>query len=205
MSSPRLHLTSLAPVVALAALAGVTYWLLQATLPPPGESVVHPKTHTPDYFADDFSVSELDQSGATQYRLTAARLVHYEDDEISALTDPAMRAFQPGKPVVTATAKRGTVNGNVSIVDLYDNAKITRAAGVGDPPMEADSEHFRVLVNDDVIETEKPVKLQRGLSIANATNGMKYNNVTRVIDLYGNVRGTIAASNTSGGPPGQPK
>ncbi len=203
--SPRIHLSSSLPIVALAALAGATYWLLQATLPPPGESVVHPKTHSPDYFADNFSVTELDQTGATQYRLTAARLVHYEDDETSILSSPAMRAFQPGKPVVTATAQRGTVNGDVSIVDLYDNARILRAAGAGDPPMQADSEHFRVLVNDDVIETEKPVKLQRGLSIANATNGMKYNNVTRVIDLYGNVRGTIAASDTSGRPSGQSK
>ncbi|WP_186110956.1 LPS export ABC transporter periplasmic protein LptC [Burkholderia gladioli] len=202
---PRLHLSSLLPILALAALAGVTYWLLQATLPPPGEAVARPKTHSPDYFADNFSVTELDQSGATQYRLTAAKLIHYEDDETSQLTQPAMRAFQPGKPVVTATSKRGTVNGDVSIVDLYDDAKILRAAGASDPPMEADSEHFRVLVNDDVIETEKPVKLQRGLSIANATNGMKYNNVTRVIDLYGNVRGTIAASDVSGGPSGQSK
>ncbi|WP_255214081.1 LPS export ABC transporter periplasmic protein LptC, partial [Burkholderia pseudomallei] len=46
---------------------------------------------------------------------------------------------------------------------------------------------------------------QRGLSIANAAAGMKYNNVTRVIELYGNVRGTIAASDTSGGAAGQPK
>ncbi len=202
---PRLHLSSLLPILALAALAGVTYWLLQATLPPPGEAVARPKTHTPDYFADNFSVTELDQSGATQYRLTAAKLIHYEDDENSDLTQPAMRAFQPGKPVVTATAKRGTVNGDVSIVDLYDDARILRAAGAGDPQMQADSEHFRVLVNDDVIQTEKPVKLQRGLSIANATNGMKYNNVTRVIELYGNVRGTIAAADVSGGPSGQSK
>ncbi|MEX3629372.1 MAG: LPS export ABC transporter periplasmic protein LptC [Burkholderia sp.] len=201
---PRLHLNSLLPILALAALAGVTYWLLQATLPPPGEAVARPKTHSPDYFADNFSVTELDQSGATQYRLTATKLIHYEDDETSQLSLPAMRAFQPGKPVVTATSKRGTVNGDVSIVDLYDDARILRAAG-GDPPIEADSEHFRVLVNDDVIETEKPVKLQRGLSIANATNGMKYNNVTRVIDLYGNVCGTIAASDVSGGPSGQSK
>ncbi|AOR68692.1 LPS export ABC transporter periplasmic protein LptC [Burkholderia stabilis] len=197
--------TQLLPLAAVAALAGITWWLLQATLPPPGEGVAQPKRHTPDYFADNFSVTELDQSGTTQYRLTAANLIHYEDTENSDLTDPAMRAFQPGKPVVTTTAKRGTVNGDVSIVDLYDDARILRAAGGGDPQMQADSQHFRIFVNDDVIQTEKPVKLQRGLSLVNATDGMKYNNVTRVIELYGNVRGTIAASDTSGGSKGQPK
>jgi len=124
--------------------------------------------------------------------------VHYEDDENSDLTSPAVRAFQPGRPIVTATGERGTVNGDASIVDLYDNARIVRAAGAGDPEMQADSVHFRVLVNDDVIETEKPVKLRRGLSIATAS-AMNYNNVTRVMQLFGNVRGAIAASDMSGG------
>jgi lipopolysaccharide export system protein LptC len=130
-------------------------------------------------------------------------MVHYEDDEDSDLTQPAIRAFQPGKPIITATGDRGKVNGDASIVNLYDNARILRAAGMGDPAMQADSEHFRVLVNDDVIETEKPVKLQRGLSVMTAS-GMNYNNVTRVMQLFGNVRGAIAASDASGGSLKQP-
>ncbi|TDN68434.1 LPS export ABC transporter periplasmic protein LptC [Paraburkholderia sp. BL10I2N1] len=199
----RFRLTSLIPLVTMAALAGITYWLLQATLPPPNEGAPHGKSHTPDYFADNFSVSELDQSGATQYRLTATHLVHYEDDENSDLTNPAIRAFQPGKPIVTATGERGTVNADASIVNMYDNARILRAAGNGDPAMQADSEHFRVLVNDDVIETEKPVKLQRGLSVMTAS-GMNYNNVSRVMQLFGNVRGAIAASDSAGGSLRQP-
>jgi len=193
----RFRWTSLIPLVAMAALAGITYWLLQATLPRQDEGVIRPKQHTPDYFADNFSISELDQSGATQYRLTASKLIHYEDDEVSNLTMPAIRAFQPGKPVVTATGDRGTVNGDASIVDLYGNARIVRDAGAGDPRMQADSTHFRVLVNDDVIETEKPVKLQRGLSIMTAS-GMNYNNVTRVMQLFGNVRGAIAPADSGG-------
>ncbi|MEK6294340.1 MAG: LPS export ABC transporter periplasmic protein LptC, partial [Paraburkholderia tropica] len=96
------------------------------------------------------------------------------------------------------TGLRGTVNGDASIVDLYDEARILRAAGVGDPEMQADSEHFRVLVNDDVILTEKPVKLRRGLSVMTATNGMNYNNVTRDIQLFGNVRGAIAPADSGG-------
>jgi lipopolysaccharide export system protein LptC len=199
----RSRLTSLLSLVAMAALAGITYWLLQATQAPANEGTPHRKTHTPDYFADSFSVSELDQSGTTQYRLTATKMVHYEDDENSDLTHPAIRAFQPGKPIVTATGERGTINGDASIVDLYDHARILRAPGYGDPQMQADSAHFRVLVNDDVILTEKPVKLQRGPSVMTA-RGMNYNNVTRVMRLFGNVRGAIAASDASGGSLRQP-
>ena len=194
----KFRLTSLVPLVCVAALAGFTWWLLQAVQPREKEAAPRALTHTPDYFADNFSVSELDQSGATQYRLTATHMVHYEDDENSDLTNPAVRAFQPGKPIVTATGERGTVNADASIVNLYDNARILRAAGAGDPEMQADSEHFRVLVNDDVILTEKPVKLRRGQSVMTATSGMNYNNVTRVIQLFGNVRGAIAPADSGG-------
>ncbi|RDU99893.1 LPS export ABC transporter periplasmic protein LptC [Trinickia dinghuensis] len=190
--------TSLVSLIALAALAGGTYWLLQATRPPASQDENGPMTHTPDYFAGNFSVSELDESGTTQYRLTATKMVHYEDDENSDLTRPAIRAFQPGKPIVTATGDRGTVNGDASIVDLYDNAHIVRAAGAGDPEMQADSSHFRVFVNDDVIVSKNPVKLRRGPSVATA-DAMNYNNVTRVMQLFGTVRGYIAASDISGG------
>ena len=194
----KFRLTSLVPLVCVAALAGFTWWLLQAVQPREKEAAPRPLTHTPDYFADNFSVSELDQSGATQYRLTATHMVHYEDDENSDLTNPAVRAFQPGKPIVTATGERGTVNADASIVNLYDNARILRAARAGDPEMQADSEHFKVLVNDDVILTEKPVKLRRGQSVMTATSGMNYNNVTRVIQLFGNVRGAIAPADSGG-------
>lgn len=198
MRQQKFRLTALVPLVCVAVLAGFTWWLMQAVKPRENEPPPRPLTHTPDYFADNFSVSELDQSGSTQYRLTAAHMVHYEDDSNSDLSMPAVRAFQPGKPVVTATGQRGTVNGDASIVDLYDNARILRAAGIGDPDMQADSEHFRVLVNDDVILTEKPVKLRRGQSVMTATSGMNYNNVTRVIQLFGNVRGAIAPVDSGG-------
>ncbi|MCP3709092.1 LPS export ABC transporter periplasmic protein LptC [Paraburkholderia sp. CNPSo 3274] len=194
----KFRLTSLVPLVCVAALAGFTWWLLQAVQPREKEAAPRAPTHTPDYFSDNFSVSELDQSGATQYRLTATHMVHYEDDENSDLTNPAVRAFQPGKPIVTATGLRGTVNADASIVNLYDNARILRAAGAGDPEMQADSEHFKVLVNDDVILTEKPVKLRRGQSVMTATSGMNYNNVSRVIQLFGNVRGAIAPADSGG-------
>jgi lipopolysaccharide export system protein LptC len=192
------RITSVISLIAMAALAGITYWLLQATRPPATNGETGPMTHSPDYFAENFSVSELDQSGTTQYRLTATRMVHFEDDDNSDLTNPAIRAFQPGRPIVTATGERGTVNSDASIVDLYDNARILRAAGEGDPEMQADSSHFRVFVNNDVIETEKPVKLRRGPSVMTAS-AMNYNNVTRVMQLFGNVRGAIAASDLSGG------
>jgi lipopolysaccharide export system protein LptC len=87
------------------------------------------------------------------------------------------------------------IKGDGSVVDLYDDARVLRAPGAGDPAMSAYSEHFKVLVNDDIVKTEKPVKLVRGPSVMTAS-GMIYNNVTREMHLLGQVRGQIAASDT---------
>ena len=190
--------TAYLPLVGMAILAGLTYWLLQSSLKPSPPPVARKVQHTADYFADDISVTMLATTGLAKYRLNAQSMLHYEDDQNTDLTAPAMRSFTPGQPIITATSRRGVVNGDGSIINLYDDAKIVRAPGPADPPMEADSAHFLVLVNDDVVKTEKPVKLLRGQSIATA-NGMIYTNTTRNAELLGQVRGSIAPSQLNGG------
>ena len=189
----RERVLAILPVIALAALAAGSYYLLQLNLPVADDAPVKPKTHTPDSFATNFTVTMLDPTGSTQYRLNAATMLHFEDDSTSDVTLPAIRAFSPGQPDVTSFSKRGTMNGDQSIIDLYDQARLLRDPGTGDPAMEADSQHFRFFVNDDVIQTEKPVKLQRGLSVLYA-DGMTYYNATRRMFLKGKVHGQIAAS-----------
>ncbi|MGI4858917.1 MAG: LPS export ABC transporter periplasmic protein LptC [Janthinobacterium lividum] len=190
--------TAYLPLVGMAILAGLTYWLLQSSLKPSAAPVERKVQHTPDYFADDISVTMLAPTGVAKYRLNAQSMLHYEDDQNTHLTTPAMRSFTPGEPIITATSRRGVVNSDGSIINLYEDAKIVRAPGPADPPMEADSEHFLVLANDDVVKTEKPVKLLRGQSIATA-NGMIYTNTTRNMELLGQVRGSIAPSQLTGG------
>lgn len=184
-------------ILAMAILAAFTYWLLQTSLKPSLPPATRPVQHAPDYFANDLSVTMLAPTGLVKYRLNAKTMLHFEDDQNSDLTLPAMRSFTPGEPIITATSKRGVVNNDGSIINLYDDARILRAPGPVDPAMEADSEHFLVLVNDDVIKTEKPVKLLRGQSVATA-NGMIYTNTTRNAELLGQVRGSIAPSQLNG-------
>jgi lipopolysaccharide export system protein LptC len=194
----RMNLMQWLPVLAMAAIAGGTYWILQTNLPSLAHSPVRPKSHTPDYFADDFSITTLDETGQTQYRINARKMTHYEDDDNIDAVYPSIRSFQPGKPDVTAYGNRGVIKGDGSIVDLYDHAKVLRDPSPTDPAMAAYSEHFHVLVNDDIVQTEKPVKLVRGQSVMNAS-GMIYNNVTREMQLLGQVRGQISASETMPG------
>ncbi|MNS82862.1 Lipopolysaccharide export system protein LptC [compost metagenome] len=149
---------------------------------------------------DRFSATELDTTGATKMRFTGVKMIHFEDDQTYEVTTPAMRAYQPDRPPVTVNADRGVMNAEGSVIDLYGNAFLVRQPGVDvakDPRMTAASQYFQLLVNDDIVKTDKAVQLTRGPSVMTA-NGLVFNNVTREVQLLGNVRGTIVMNPPSG-------
>jgi lipopolysaccharide export system protein LptC len=57
--------------------------------------------------------------------------------------------------------------------------------------MLAASSYFKVLINDDIIETDKPMTLEQGMSIMNSTSGGTFNNVDQSMRLLGRVKGRI--------------
>jgi lipopolysaccharide export system protein LptC len=57
--------------------------------------------------------------------------------------------------------------------------------------MLAASSYFKVLINDDIIETDKPMTLEQGMSIMNSTAGGTFNNVDQSMRLLGRVKGRI--------------
>ncbi|MEN7526695.1 LPS export ABC transporter periplasmic protein LptC [Cupriavidus sp. DL-D2] len=190
----------LLPLLLMAIVAGSTFWLVQLNSPSTGTDQSRTKRHEPDYWMERFSATELAADGTTKIRFTGVKMVHFEDDQTYDVTKPAMRAFQPDRPPVTANANRGVMNAEGTIIDLYGNAVIVRQAGVDpskDPRMTATSQYFQLLVNDDIVKTDKNVELTRGPSVMTA-NGLIFNNVTREVQLLGNVRGTIVMNPPQG-------
>lgn len=183
----------LMPLLLMALVAGSTFWLVQVNTPREQTDAERQKRHVPDYYMDRFTATELAEDGTTKMRFTGERMVHYEDDQTYEVTRPAMRAYEPDRPPVTGYANVGRMNADGSVIDLYGDARIVRVQGADpskDPELTATSSYFQILINDDIVKTDKPVKLTRGPSVMTA-NGLVFNNVTREIDLLGNVRGTI--------------
>lgn len=190
----------LLPLLLMAIVAGSTFWLVQVNSPREDTSRENVKRHEPDYWMERFSATELAEDGTTKLRFTGIKMIHFEDDQTYDVTRPAMRAYQPDRPPVTANSDRGVMNAEGSIIDLYGNAFVVRQAGPDpskDPRMTAASQYFQLLVNDDIVKTDKAVELHRGPSVMTA-NGLIFNNVTREVQLLGNVRGTIIMNPPSG-------
>jgi lipopolysaccharide export system protein LptC len=188
----------------MSSLTLATFWLVKRSAPPDSLALERVPQHVPDYILKNASLSNLNELGQTKYRILGKKLVHYEDDASIDLERPRMRVFQEQSAPVTMRADRGHIDGDLTILDLYDNGEIFRPAQQAydnqkaSPQLLARSSYFQVLINDDIVRTDKPLELQQGLSIMNSTDGGTFNNVENSATLKGQVRGRIEPSEQKG-------
>ncbi len=94
----------LLPLLLMAVVAGSTFWLVQINSQQETTRAPVVRKHEPDYYMERFSATELAQDGSTKMRFTGDKMVHFDDDQTYEVTRPAMRAYQPDRPPVTARA-----------------------------------------------------------------------------------------------------
>ena len=190
-------LLRLMPLILMSGLTLATFWLVQKNTPPEKSALERARLHEPDYTINDGALSALNELGNTKYRILGKKVIHYDDDASIDILTPRMRFFQAGKAPVTVKSDSGHLDGDLTILDLIDNASIFRpaqAATATEPAtlrMLASSSYFKVLINDDIIETNKPITLEQGMSVMNSTEGGIFNNIEQSMTLSGHVKGRI--------------
>jgi len=190
-------LLRLMPLILMGTLTLLTFWLVQKNTPPEKSTVERVRLHEPDYTIKDGALSALNELGNTKYRILGNKVTHYDDDASIDILRPRMRLFQAEKAPVTVKSDTGHIDGDLTILDLFDNASIFRpaqAASASQPAtlrMLASSSYFKVLINDDIIETNRPIILEQGMSIMNSAEGGVFNNVEQSMVLTGQVKGRI--------------
>jgi lipopolysaccharide export system protein LptC len=190
-------LLGLTPLLLMGLLTLVTFYLVEKNTPQEKSTQERVRLHEPDYTIKDGSLSALNELGGTKYRVLGKKLTHYDDDASIDILTPRMRLFQTDKAPVTVKADTGHLDGDLTIMDLYDNAEIFRPAQPATETqpaslrMLASSSYFKVFINDDIIETDRPITLEQGMSIMNSTAGGTFNNVDQSMKLSGQVKGRI--------------
>jgi lipopolysaccharide export system protein LptC len=190
-------LLGLTPLLLMGLLTLVTFYLVEKNTPQEKTTQERVRLHEPDYTIKDGSLSALNEQGGTKYRVLGKKLIHYDDDASIDILTPRMRLFQTDKAPVTVKSDTGHLDGDLTIMDLYDNAEIFRPAQPATETqpaslrMLASSSYFKVFINDDIIETDRPITLEQGMSIMNSTAGGTFNNVDQSMKLSGQVKGRI--------------
>ena len=183
------------PMLLMAALTLGTYWMVQMN--EPNLDTEKQKRHVPDYIMDGIVVTTLGPEGNTKFRVVGQKLVHYEDDASSEIDWPIARRFHETKPPITVKSDKGFMDGDMTILDLVGNASLTRPAQVatatqtGSARLFMSSSKFTVLMNDDIVKTNRPVNLEQGLSIMTSQEGAVFDNVHQKLTMIGQVKGRI--------------
>ena len=190
-------LLGLTPLLLMGLLTLLTFYLVEKNTPQEKSAIERVRLHEPDYTIKEGTLTALNELGMTKYRVNGKKLIHYDDDASIDILTPRMRLFQTDKAPVTVKADTGHLDGDLTIMDLYDNAEIFRPAQAATETqpaslrMLASSSYFKVFINDDIIETDRPVTREQGMSIMNSTAGGTFNNVDQSMRLAGQVKGRI--------------
>ena len=187
----------LMPLILMGALTLITFWLVKKNTPTEKSAIERVRLHVPDYTITNGALSALNEFGNTKYRVLGKKVIHYDDDASIDIEAPRIRLFPPEKSAVTVKADKGHLDGDLTILDLIDNAEIFRpqqaatASEPARPRMLARSSYFKVLINDDIIKTNKPITLEQGVSVMQSTDGGVFSNLEQSMVLSGHVKGRI--------------
>jgi lipopolysaccharide export system protein LptC len=177
------------PVLLLAGLAWLTYWLDQKVRPQRGHDAS--SLGQPDFVVDDFVATRMSLDGVPSYAIRAKRMQHYLEENSAWLEQPELTHFDPQKASVSIRADRGELDKNGENAYFRDNVQVRREAYADNPEMTLYTSYLHVIPELEIAKTDKEVKVVSGNSTLEAV-GLEFNNKTRTVNLLSKVKGTYA-------------
>ena len=147
----------------LALVAAGTLWLLRQTALQSTQSE-RIKSHIPDYYFSDATVTNLDLKGKPASELKAPRMVHHPDDDSVEIFDPRMRYFAAGDPPWFAQADHALEPSGGQLVYLDGHVEMRRPDANGGPPLIIDTDKMTVDLDTNIASTDDPVQMTKGIS-----------------------------------------
>lgn len=174
------------PVVLLALLAALTYWLersVQASLPKKDGS----QRHDPDYYVENFTAIRLGPDGQPQSRLVAEKMTHYPDDDTTHLIAPHFYRLGKDKPLSSIQSRTGTASRDGEDLYFIDDVKAVRDAYGDRSAMTVTTSWLHLVPDKDTADTDRPVEIQDAQTHIHGV-GLHVDNKTQTIQLQSRVR-----------------
>lgn len=188
----RLSGVAVFPLVLLGLLAGLTYWLEKATTAHEASRRANAR-HDPDYMVEHFTVQRFNESGRQVQFLTADRMVHFPDDNVTEVDRPDLKVYTEDNST-HVTADHATLNQDGKEVRLKGNVHVVRPGTASAPTTVIDTPALTVYPDDDRAVGAAPVAITRGRDIINGS-GIDYRGKEQTVQLAGRVHGTFKRDN----------
>ncbi len=184
----RARLTTVAPLVLVGALALLTFWLDRLGQNS-DQAAIGASRHDPDFIVDRLTGVSMNEAGIASYTLSAARMMHYPDDDSTVLTDPKFVSYGSAKAPVTITSNEGVVSSKGDHVYFQDNVRVTRSPYGQNSELVLRTSFMHVVPDKHLALTDRSVTITDATTVVTA-DGFEMNSETRVIKLMSKVRGT---------------
>lgn len=187
----RDRVSSLFPLLLLLALAAASFWLERAVQAPEYDKTGKLR-HDPDFIAEDFGITKMGADGKPEYSLSAARMLHYPDDESTDIVEPRLVQRHDDAAPIVIRADRGLLSRNGEQASFFGNVVVVREASAQRSELRVQTEYLQIDPDRNLASTNRPVTITEGRSRL-AGVGMEFNNKTRQFSLLSQVRGTFDA------------
>jgi lipopolysaccharide export system protein LptC len=191
----RLSATRLFPLALMFALALLSFWLERASREEPAPAAQ--RRHEPDYSVEQFTITDFSRTGVSESTLSAARMVHYPDDDSTALLAPHLVQTKPRQPRLSLSADRGMLSRDAEELFLHDHVVLVRDADAETAAARMQTSFLHVVRDRSLVRTDREVTIsERGRTLAGL--GMDYDNEARQLSLHAQVRGSFAPETPAG-------
>lgn len=170
-----------------------SFWILEVMRKSAANKAPRVVRSEPDFYVDDFKFIQLAKNGQMRYKMSGAKLTHEPLHDSYWITQPVISNLGQERAPMTMRAESAMIEDNNSKVHLYQNVRIDRPAAGPSQALHLETEYLLLLPDDDVMQSDQPVKLKLGQSTLSG-NSMFANNATRELRVTGNVHGSFVAS-----------
>lgn len=185
------RLSSWFPVLLLASLAMLTYWLdAQVQNGGRGSGV---GGQDPDYFVEDFAATSFGKDGSVIQQLSARKLTHYAEGRPTQVVAPVLTDTQPGKPPLRVRADTGEVSTDNEHVYLTGNVVAEREAAAGRSRITLATEYLHVQPKSEKAVTDRRVTITDATG-THVGGAMEADNKARTLQLRNGVTGEIRSA-----------
>ncbi len=179
-----------APILLLAGLAGLSYWLDQSVQPLQDEASGGDEGR-PDFIVEDVNATRMDLAGHPRYALQAKRMTHYRAGDTQAVLDaPLLTHYDESRVPLTIRANEGRLSSDGDHAYFIGNVVVTQPASGEREEMTMLTSFLHVIPDANLAKTDKEVTLIKGNSTVKS-HGLEFNNETRSVRLLSKVHGTL--------------
>lgn len=142
----------------LLAIGSWAWWHNQRQ--PPGKTPVKlTSEYTLDYFVEDFSLTTMTAGGKPARTLTANKMEHFRDTDITKLEQPFFRIHSQTEAVWEVVSEHGEISADGETLLLSGQVEIDRPVTPNVTAMHISTSNLRIKTDQDYAETDDAVKI----------------------------------------------